>query len=315
MLMCDTLALSPPSWMDGPAAESVVNARAAGVVPPRGGGDANSDVIPAPEMIPVAESVVNAPVLGVVAPIAPLNVLFNVLPAKVPANVPPPIRAAVPLPVSVVNAPGDGGMDPICGGAANNALMPAPDNGPLKVAAPVTVTCAKPSAPAEIESARIRANFSIIMIHLIVPDRSRETHRLTARQRAFQPRSAGKCSDLPLADSNTTALEIVNATSPSRPHAEWRRPGSPQRGGEVGEITQQAAGVARADDLVDPERLGGARTGSAAGSAFPRSPPASPEGRAGVDFRAVGGFDATLQRQGTPTRRGPRVAQAQSADR
>src|SRR5262249_60520865 len=39
-------------------------------------------------------------------------------------------------------------------------------------------------------------------------------------------------------------------------HAEGRRPGTPERRGEVGELAEERARVARVDDLLDPEGLG-----------------------------------------------------------
>lgn len=53
-----------------PVADKLVKAPAAGAVPPIAGGDAKSDVKPAPLTVPLAESVVNAPAFGVVPPMA-----------------------------------------------------------------------------------------------------------------------------------------------------------------------------------------------------------------------------------------------------
>jgi hypothetical protein len=54
-----------------PAADRVVNAPAAGVVPPIAGGDARYVLNPVPLTVLDAARVVNAPVFGVVDPMVP----------------------------------------------------------------------------------------------------------------------------------------------------------------------------------------------------------------------------------------------------
>ena len=91
-----------------PVALSVVNAPAAGVVLPIGGGEAKSEVIPAPDTVDVAESVVNAPAAGVVLPIGGGEAKSEVNPAP----------ETVDVAERVVNEPAAGVVPPMGGGVA-----------------------------------------------------------------------------------------------------------------------------------------------------------------------------------------------------
>src|SRR5262245_47431885 len=79
-------------------------------------------------------------------------------------------------------------------------------------------------------------------------------------------------------------------------HGEGAGAGRAQRLGEAGKLAQELACVARVDDLLDPERLGGAE--GRAQRIEPRLDLRQPGLRVGggVDLGAVGGLDAALQR-------------------
>ena len=69
------------------------------------------------------------------------------------------------------------------------------------------------------------------------------------------------------------------------------------------------------DDLVDPERLGGAIWRAQAVQPFLDLLQLRRRVGCGVDLGAIGGLDAAFQRQRSPACRRPGVAQAQMADR
>src|SRR5262249_27633051 len=82
-----------------------------------------------------------------------------------------------------------------------------------------------------------------------------------------------------------------------------------QRRGQVGELAQQLAGVARVDDLLDTETLGGAER--RAHLVEPRLDRGEMSGRIGRrgELGLVGGLDAAFERQRAPVARRPGVAE------
>src|SRR5438477_1445034 len=91
----------------------------------------------------------------------------------------------------------------------------------------------------------------------------------------------------------------------SRTHRETAFAGLAQLFGEAGEFDGEAAGVARVDDLLDPEGFGGAEWRAQLFKALLDLGAFRGGVGRGVDLGPVGGFDAALQRQGTPAGRQP----------
>src|SRR5262244_2409892 len=96
-------------------------------------------------------------------------------------------------------------------------------------------------------------------------------------------------------------------------HAEGRRPGTPERRGEVGELAEERARVARVDDLLDPEGLGRAERRAELVQPLLDLSHLRLRIRCCVEVGAIGGLDPALERQGAPAPRGPRVAHAVTA--
>ena len=143
VVVCDWLLVVVLN-VSAPVALSVVNAPAAGAVPPIAGGDAKYVLKPTPDTVVVALSVVNAPAAATVTPIdvllivdAAVGLIVNA-PTGLIVTVPVPVgdivtfkeagdKLIVPVPVKVVNAPAAATVPPIAGGDAKYVLNPVPD--------------------------------------------------------------------------------------------------------------------------------------------------------------------------------------------
>src|SRR4051812_28255148 len=91
--------------------------------------------------------------------------------------------------------------------------------------------------------------------------------------------------------------------SASRAIPEAARAGLAQGRGEVGELAQELAGVARVDDLLDAEAFGGAeRRAHLVEPGLDRGKMRRWIGRRG-ELGLVGRLDAALERQGAPVAR------------
>src|SRR5262249_11942054 len=110
---------------------------------------------------------------------------------------------------------------------------------------------------------------------------------------------------------------VIEASSPneceSGPCRVQRRPGAAARRRQLGPFAEQSPGVARIDDLLDPERLGRAERRAQLREPLFDLRHLGPRIRRGVDLRAVGGLDPALERQRAPAARRPRVACAIAA--
>src|SRR6267142_6363105 len=96
-------------------------------------------------------------------------------------------------------------------------------------------------------------------------------------------------------------------------HAEGRRPRPPERRGQVGELAEERPRVARVDDLLDPEGLGRAEGRAELVQAILDLRHLRLPVRRRVEVGAIRGLDPTLERQGAPPARRPRVAHAVAA--
>src|SRR5271167_3324405 len=98
-------------------------------------------------------------------------------------------------------------------------------------------------------------------------------------------------------------------------HPERRTAGRAQWCRQISEIAQQLPCIAGVDDLLDPEGLGGAVGG--AQTVQPQLDFVQLRGRVrrGVDVSTIGSLDTAFQRQRSPTRGGPGIAQTQMTDR
>src|SRR5208282_6331819 len=131
------------------------------------------------------------------------------------------------------------------------------------------------------------------------------------------------CTRSPVATSifNTTALSSENtdvsaiSENLSGTHGERAGAGANKLVGEPRELAQQRAALARIDDLLDPERLGGAERRPQLVQALLDLGELGDRIRCGIDVCPIGCLDAALERQRAPVAGRPRIAQRQPAGR
>src|SRR5690606_34481757 len=115
-------------------------------------------------------------------------------------------------------------------------------------------------------------------------------------------------------------LRRADGRRPAKPaaRASWPVPEArcarlAQRRGEVGELDQQLAGMGRVDDVLDHERLRAAKRRSERTHPAFDLRPLGLRVRGGLDLRLVCDLEPALDRQRTPLRARPGIAEAEAA--
>src|SRR5688572_30343211 len=124
--------------------------------------------------------------------------------------------------------------------------------------------------------------------------------------------SSAICRSRPIAEPCRACRATPGKSEPESsglwPHPVAGRTAATHGGGELDELAQDAAGVARVDDLLDPEALGAAEGRAQLVQAILDLAELGLRIGRALDLGTVGRLDAALQRQRAPAPRRPGVA-------